>query len=151
MLKWIRAWFGGREQTATAPGNVVHSEPIKTTTSVAGDIKSPQPETHYITAAEVKEKMERGDSFKLVDVREPQEVAIAAIPGAVHIPMGDIHARYQELGENQNQEIIVFCHHGTRSEMVMHQLWGLGYQNTKNLVGGIDAWSLDVDPKVARY
>lgn len=151
MLTWLKNLFGGTESKQKDYPDVVYSEPIKADTPNPGETRSPQSESHYISVTEVKEKMERGDPFKLLDIRELHEVDTASIPGALHIPMGEIHARYQELGEDPNQEIVVFCHHGGRSEMVMHQLWGLGYQNTKNMVGGIDAWSLDVDPKVPRY
>lgn len=129
--------------------------PKKTTPSLDAE---PEPdyepqsyESSDISPTEVKQKLEQNTPLILLDVREPQEVEICSIDGALHIPMGDVHERYKEIAEDPNAEIVVFCHHGGRSMQVMHQLWGLGYQNCKNMSGGIHAWSLDVDPSVPRY
>lgn len=146
MFQWLSKLFGSSAADTGGKAQPQNHAPSSQPESAAA-----QPDSHYITAAEVKHKLDQGEPFILLDVREPQEWEIASISGAKHIPMGDIHERYKDLGEDPNQEIVVYCHHGMRSEMVMHQLWGLGFQNTKNMVGGIDAWSLDVDPKVQRY
>jgi len=143
MFKWL---FGSQKEKNTEASQVQSNQP-----EPQQDDSAEAADSHYINAADVKKMMDEGVDFTLIDVREPQELEICHVEGAKHIPMNDIHGRYQELGEDPNQLIVVMCHHGSRSEMVMHQLWGLGYQNTKNLVGGIDAWSLDVDPKVPRY
>ncbi|MBI1389803.1 MAG: hypothetical protein GC154_15295 [bacterium] len=104
-----------------------------------------------LSPAEVKQMLDAGEPLILVDVREPQELEICSIEGALHIPMGQIHSRYKEISSDPNANVVVFCHHGGRSMQVMHQLWGLGYQNAKNMSGGIHAWSLDVDPGIQRY
>lgn len=85
----------------------------------------------------------------LLDVREPQEVDTAAIDGAVNIPMSELPARLLELP--RDKEIIVMCHHGQRSEQVAAVLRADGFSNVKNLIGGIEAWSTEVDPSVTRY
>ncbi len=129
-------------------------KPKKTTMPEVAEAQ-PEPQPHYespeISPPEVKQKLDAGEPVILVDVRQPEEIEICHIEGAVNIPMMDVHERYKEISDDPNAEIIVFCHHGSRSMQVMHQLWGLGYQNCKNMSGGIHAWSLDVDPKVARY
>jgi len=85
----------------------------------------------------------------LLDVREHSEVQAAAIDGAVNIPMNQLSARLQEVP--RDEEVIVMCHHGQRSERAATMLRARGFKNVKNLIGGIDAWSTEVDPSVARY
>lgn len=85
----------------------------------------------------------------LLDVREPGEVAVAAVAGAVHIPMGEIAARLGEL--DKSSTIVVMCHSGGRSMAVAEFLKSAGYAQVYNLAGGIDAWSRNVDPSVPRY
>jgi rhodanese-related sulfurtransferase len=85
----------------------------------------------------------------VLDVREPQELAIARFPGAVEIPMHDVPARLGEL--DPQQEIFVLCHHGMRSAHVASFLADQGFTQVGNVTGGIDAWALFVDPSVARY
>lgn len=130
-------------------------QPKKTTPTLEEDSRPEYEEQAYessdLSPTEVKKKLDDASPIILVDVREPQEIEICSIDGAKHIPMGEIHERYKEISDNPEAEIIVFCHHGGRSMQVMHQLWGLGYQNCKNMAGGIHAWSLDVDPGVPRY
>jgi len=89
----------------------------------------------------------------LLDVREPWEVALAAIrlPGvqAMNIPMGEIPSRLAELPPTQ--AIVCICHHGVRSLQVAAFLERQGFETVCNLAGGIDAWSMQVDPNVPRY
>ena len=84
-----------------------------------------------------------------LDVREPAEHAAASIGGAVLIPMREVPGRLAEL--DRDKEIVVFCHHGSRSAMVVQFLRGQGFGRAINMSGGIDAWSLVVDPSVPRY
>lgn len=86
----------------------------------------------------------------ILDVREDQELAIASIPGARHIPLGLIPQRHAELAEVGDATIYCLCHHGMRSARAQAWLASQGYQ-TCNIVGGIDAWSLSVDQSVPRY
>ncbi len=138
-MKWLKNFFVKNGDETKQPASTL-KEP------------DPQPKTQtQVSPGEVKEKLDNNQPVILLDVRRDEEKAIAKIDGAKPIPMHEIHQRYHEISEDPNTEIIVFCHHGMRSEMVMHQLWGLGYQNTKNLAGGIDAWSLEIDPSIPRY
>ena len=96
-------------------------------------------------AALLKEK-----GARLIDVREPWEFATAHIEGSVPIPMGDVPSRaHQEL--DPEEPLVVVCHHGVRSMNVTVWLRNQGFENAQSLRGGIDAWSVEVDPKVARY
>src|SRR5579863_587108 len=98
---------------------------------------------------ELKARIDRGDSPLILDVREMEEVALAAFPHAVHIPMGEIPSRLSEL--DPEREVVVVCHHGIRSAQVAGYLSTIGFQMVFNLTGGIDAWSVSVDPTLARY
>jgi adenylyltransferase/sulfurtransferase len=102
-----------------------------------------------ITPQELKAQLDKGDAVVLLDVREPEEVAIVQLPGAVHIPMGDIPGRLHEL--DLDKEIVVYCHHGMRSMRVAMFLAQRDFEQVKNLAGGIDAWALDVAPGMTRY
>jgi Rhodanese-related sulfurtransferase len=102
-----------------------------------------------MTVQVLQQKRDSQDLFVLLDVREPDEVAIAKISGATYIPMGDILARHTEL--NPEDEIIVMCHSGIRSFQVMRLLQELGFAKVKNLKGGINAWSTEIDPTIKRY
>ncbi len=102
-----------------------------------------------ITAKELKGKMDRKEKFTLVDVREPNEFDICKIPGAKLIPLGVVADRVSEL--DSADEIIVNCHFGGRSAKACDLLQKIGFKKVKNLAGGIDAWSQDVDSSVARY
>jgi rhodanese-related sulfurtransferase len=87
---------------------------------------------------------------RLIDVREPWEFATAKIEGSVLIPMGDVPARaHQEL--DPDERLVVLCHHGARSLNVTVWLRNQGFENAQSLRGGIEAWSVEVDPKVPRY
>lgn len=91
----------------------------------------------------------RREAITLVDVREAGELAIARLPGAVHIPLHDIPARAEEL--DREAPIAMLCHHGMRSEMAARWLEQQGWRDVANVAGGIDAWSLSVDPSLPRY
>jgi sulfur-carrier protein adenylyltransferase/sulfurtransferase len=102
-----------------------------------------------ISAKELKKWMDQKKRFTLVDVREPSEFEINKIPGARLIPLGTITENASKL--DSTDEIVVHCHFGGRSAKAMKMLQELGFKNVKNLVGGIDAWSQDVDPSCPRY
>ena len=107
------------------------------------------PEIGVIDPVELKTRLDRGDEIFILDVREPYEVALAAFPGANHIPMNDIPTRIDEL--DPSRETIVVCHHGVRSAQVAMYLAQMGFEHVLNLSGGIDAWSEDADPSTPRY
>ncbi len=102
-----------------------------------------------ISAAEVKQKMDRGDNFILIDVREPHEWDICSIPGARLIPKGTVPARVHEL--NSADEFVIHCKSGKRSAEIVDFLRKAGFRKVKNLRGGITAWSDQVDPSVPKY
>lgn len=102
-----------------------------------------------IGARDLKARLDAGDAPIVLDVREPEEVALARFPGALHVPMQDVPARLGEL--DPQQEVVVVCHHGMRSAHVAGFLEAQGFTRVLNLTGGIDAWSLLVDPSVPRY
>ena len=85
----------------------------------------------------------------LLDVREPAERSQAAITPSIHIPMREVAGRLSEIPKETR--LVVYCHGGTRSMMVAAFLESRGYTSVANLAGGIDAWSLRVDPSVPRY
>jgi rhodanese-related sulfurtransferase len=99
----------------------------------------------------VKQMLDGGDDFVLLDCREASEVATAKIAGSLHIPMREVPARLAELGGDLQKRVVVHCHHGGRSMRVTQFLRQQGFEQAQNMAGGIDAWSLEVDPKVARY
>lgn len=103
------------------------------------------------TVEELKQRIDAGRAPLLLDVREPDEVALCRIPGAMHIPMGDIPSRLTELEKHAEAELVVYCHHGVRSGHVKNFLRNHGFEEVRNLLGGIDAYSLKADPSVPRY
>ena len=85
----------------------------------------------------------------VLDVREPDEHATASLPDAMHIPMQDVPQRLAELPADR--DIAVLCHSGRRSGIIVRFLRANGFPRAINVAGGIDAWSLHVDPSVPRY
>ena len=105
---------------------------------------------YEITPEEVKTKLDTGEKFVLLDVREPWEVETAQIAGAKVIPMADIPSRaHQEL--DPDDLVVVVCHHGVRSMNVTVWLRQQGFDKVQSMRGGIDAWSRRVDGKVPMY
>jgi rhodanese-related sulfurtransferase len=103
-----------------------------------------------ITALEVKELLDRGFPLRLIDVREPAEHDICRIEGARLIPMRSVPDHLNELQDSE-AAIVVICHHGVRSMAVVDWLQRQGIRNCRSMAGGIDLWSLRVDPAVPRY
>ena len=110
----------------------------------------PQPPLE-IDVHSVKQMLDAGENFLLLDCREPSEVATACIAGSTHIPMRDIPARLAELTPQQQGRIVVHCHHGGRSLRVTQFLRQQGFAQAQNMTGGIDAWSQEIDSGVPRY
>jgi rhodanese-related sulfurtransferase len=102
-----------------------------------------------ITVEELKRRRDAGENLLLLDVREPDEIATASIAGATRIPMGEIPGRLSELP--RDVPIAVLCHSGGRSARVTQYLEQNGYPDAVNVAGGIDAWSVRIDPAVPRY
>lgn len=102
-----------------------------------------------ISPGEARRRLARQPGFVLLDVREPEELALAAVAGALTIPMHAVPLRLHELP--REGEIAVLCHHGVRSWHVAQALLAHGFARVVNVAGGIDAWSLDADPSIPRY
>ena len=104
-----------------------------------------------LTAAELKAWLDDPSRERpvLLDVREPWEVQICALPDAVHVPMREVPARAGEI--DPEAPVVAICHHGARSMQVAMFLERNGYSNTYNLSGGVDAWAKTVDPKMPVY
>ena len=104
-----------------------------------------------VSATDVQAARERGDEFLLLDVREPSEWETARIEGAQLLPLGELEARLSELDAWRERRVVIHCHHGGRSAHACGVLAAAGFQDVANLAGGIEAWSLTVDPTVPRY
>src|SRR5438067_1194761 len=103
-----------------------------------------------IQPADLKKMLDAGVSVLLLDVRQPEEHAICALPGSVLIPLGELPARVNEL-DPAAEMVVVYCHHGVRSLSGAALLSQAGFPNVASLAGGIDLWSQLVDPAVPRY
>src|SRR5579883_3436580 len=108
-----------------------------------------KPAGDAITAKELKEKIDRGDNFLLLDVREPHEYQIARIPGSKLIPLGELPKHLNEL--DKDADIVAQCKSGGRSQRAVDLLKANGFKHVRNMTGGITAWSNDVDPSVPKY
>ena len=104
-----------------------------------------------ISASDLSERLRSGSEALVLDVREANEVEKASIPGSQWIALGELSDRLGELEAFKDRPIVVHCHLGGRSADATRLLMDRGFENVKNLDGGIDAWSLTVDPNVPRY
>lgn len=102
-----------------------------------------------INVKQLAERIHNGAAPALIDVREPNEYAFVHLPGAVLKPLGGIYQWAQEL--DREQEYVLYCHTGSRSWQAAYMLERMGFKNVLNLSGGIEAWSLHVDPSAPRY
>lgn len=107
------------------------------------------PQIPQIQPADLKQSLDKHESFVLLDVREHDEVEICRIPGAVHIPMNDVPARIGEL--DAKATTVVYCHRGVRSNMVASYLKQQGFVDVMNLRGGIHSYAVEVDPELTVY
>ncbi len=102
-----------------------------------------------ISPLEVAERLRRGEPFELVDVRDPIELQVSALPGARLIPLEQILHRSREL--DPEKEYVLFCRTGVRSARAVRLLADAGFRKVKNLAGGINAWAEQVDPSMWKY
>ena len=102
-----------------------------------------------IAPAELARRLAAGERLVLLDVREPFELAAARIEGVRAIPLGELARRAGEL--DPDAPTVCICHHGIRSARAAGHLAALGFRSVSNLSGGIDRWSLEVDPRIPRY
>jgi adenylyltransferase/sulfurtransferase len=102
-----------------------------------------------IAPRDLAERLRRGDTIDLIDVREPYEWQIARIPGARLMPLGQFGAASADL--SGDRDVVLYCHHGFRSRAAAEFLVEQGFRRVWNLTGGIDRWSAEVDSTVATY
>jgi rhodanese-related sulfurtransferase len=101
----------------------------------------------------LSQRMAAGDDLQLIDVREPDEVTLASLPGFVNLPLSQF-SRWGETIHSQfeaDKETAVLCHHGMRSAQMCAWLAQQGFSNLHNISGGIDAYSTVVDRSIPRY
>lgn len=104
-----------------------------------------------IHPAAVKAKLDAGEPVVLVDCRQPEEYALCRIEGSTLIPLGELRERAGEIEPAADALVVVYCHHGVRSLTGAVMLTQAGVPNVASMAGGIEAWSVQVDPSVPRY
>ncbi len=104
-----------------------------------------------IQPAAVKAKLDAGEPVGLVDCRQPEEYALCRIEGSTLIPLGELRERAGEIAPADGSLVVVYCHHGVRSLTGAMMLMQAGMTNVASMAGGIEAWSVQVDPSVPRY
>ncbi|GAA4372608.1 HesA/MoeB/ThiF family protein [Agromyces bauzanensis] len=145
----------GREAAASSGGRVGREAAVSRPAGPPASLDSPPSSATRpaiptaVEAAELADELASAAPPLLVDVREPWEAEIAALPGSVLIPLGELGERVGEL--DPAASVVVYCHLGVRSQRAAQQLAISGFEVVRNLAGGIDAWSRTVDPAVARY
>jgi adenylyltransferase/sulfurtransferase len=116
--------------------------------AVAEEALPPRSDGH-LDVLSLKQRHDAGERPILVDVRTPQEWQICRLGGALLIPLQELPSRLNEL--DPREEIVVYCHVGVRSAMAVSFMREQGFERARNLEGGIDAWSVHVDPSTPRY
>jgi adenylyltransferase/sulfurtransferase len=104
-----------------------------------------------ITVRELARLIENGHAVRLIDVRQPWENELAKLPDSLLMPLNELPARAAEIALDPTSTVVCYCHHGVRSLSAAAYLRRLGHVDVRSLAGGIDAWSCEVDPGVARY
>jgi monothiol glutaredoxin len=135
---------------AAARSDGIRIDLVQTPDGPAFKIENPNEPARVkrLSAAELHARISRGDELLLVDVRTPEEREIAKIEGS-HALDAALHT---EIGHGSRERtIVVYCHHGTRSQSAAEELVQQGFRDVYNLVGGINSWSMDVDPDVPMY
>jgi len=108
--------------------------------------------TLEMTPQDVVHRLKSNQPTILLDVRETQEFALCRIEGSQLVPMNTVPAELQRLESlADGGDIVAICHHGVRSLQVVNWLRQQGLENCFSMSGGIDRWSLEVDPSVPRY
>ena len=140
---YMDPWTAGR-----ADGLRIHVDEALQGPRFQFDNPNAPPPVQQLTVGSLKARLDRGESVELIDVRSPDERAIAAIPGA-RAWDEEVDRHLQTLP--RDAMIVFHCHTGGRSQQAAEYLRRKGYRNVHNLAGGIDAWSVEVDPGVPRY
>ncbi len=119
------------------------------------DRRRPIKPTLEISPREVAESLAQGNRMLLVDCRRDDERAFCTIEGSRHVPMNLAMQWIEDLREDLEGDspppIVVFCHHGVRSMQVVGLLQAAGFDTARSMAGGIDRWSLEIDPGTPRY
>ena len=115
------------------------------------EAEEPAADFKEITVHHLKSRMEKSESFLLLDVREPVEAEICKLPNSTMIPVGELSERLGELPTDKDAEIILHCKAGGRSAKGLQILLDQGYTNACHVIGGINAWSVEVDESVTLY
>jgi len=102
-----------------------------------------------VSASDLNARLARGEHVRLIDVREPHEWEIAHLPGAELMPLSSLPEHFSGL--DTAEEMVLFCKSGSRSARALDLLRQAGFRKVRNLKGGINAWSRDVDPSVPMY
>jgi rhodanese-related sulfurtransferase len=117
---------------------------------IATMVSSREVEPRSLSAPELANRLEAGEALQLVDVREDEELALARLPHPIeHLPLSRAAEWMAEVETrlDRDRPVVVLCHAGVRSWLLAEQ----GYSEVWNLEGGIDAWSVSVDPAIPRY
>jgi rhodanese-related sulfurtransferase len=104
-----------------------------------------------MTVRQLADRQAAAEAVHLLDVRQPWEHEVAALPGSQLIPLDQLPARAAEVRPPEGAAVVVYCHHGVRSRVAAAVLERAGLAEVFSLAGGIDAWSLSIDPAVPRY
>ena len=106
---------------------------------------------YQISVDDLKARQDKGESVQLIDVRQPWENETVKLPNSLLIPLNELPQRTAEVSQNEDELIVVYCHHGVRSLSGAAILEAAGIQNVVSLAGGIDRWSIAIDTSLARY
>jgi rhodanese-related sulfurtransferase len=104
-----------------------------------------------VTCEDVRNLLQSGRDLLLLDCRERDEHQLVHIDQATLIPMSELATRLDEIERFREREVVVHCHHGGRSLKVTQWLRQQGFTRVRSMAGGIDAWSLRINPRLARY
>ena len=104
-----------------------------------------------LSPVELAERLRVEPAPHLLDVREVEENQFVALPNSKLIPLRDIPQRMHEIAAWKDEEVVVYCHHGIRSQHAIGWLRQQGFSKLRNLTGGIDRWTSEVDPSLRRY
>jgi adenylyltransferase/sulfurtransferase len=104
-----------------------------------------------ISVDDLSQRLERGERPLLVDVRQPWEHQLARLPDSLLLPPGELASRTAEIQPAPGQLVVCYCHHGVRSLHAAEVLSRAGLSDVASLAGGIEAWSLQIDPSLPRY
>lgn len=104
-----------------------------------------------MSPTELAQRLNSPNPPRLLDVRQPEEHELVALPGSRLIPLNELIARTGELADWKGEELVVYCHHGVRSAHAVGWLSRHGFNQLANLSGGIDRWAVEVDSTMTRY